>query len=282
MQNDNDYNMINTVDAKTLKKRLSETRKKVSGDRKNKKKLRIILVSVISSIILLVVLLVIFLYYKGLDKYELSSEESHKLYQYFSGIKVEYKGKLKIKKNGDDIKLSQDANIENVEDAPIYFSDINNQVFFAKNMSLVIPRIKNQNYRINYFSKIVCENGDSQDIAYIIDKYDKKIYLEESFLYDGENLYFFIYDTNVTIDEKEYKLSELSYIIVNYKGQIEIYDKANDKYIIIDEHKNDVIAKLGNYNINLSTDVLMYGEDSRLLLKSVDSLPLYEEKNSKK
>ena len=27
-------------------------------------------------------------------------------------------------------------------------------------MSLVIPRIKNQNYRINYFSKIICENGD--------------------------------------------------------------------------------------------------------------------------
>ena len=55
MQNDNEINMINTVDEKTLKKRLLDTRKKVNKERKNKKKLRIILVSIICSIILLIV-----------------------------------------------------------------------------------------------------------------------------------------------------------------------------------------------------------------------------------
>lgn len=278
MQNDNEINMINTVDEKTLKKRLLDTRKKVNKERKNKKKLRIILVSIICSIILLIVSIVIFLYYRNLNKYQLTTEENHNLYQYFQGVKVEYKGKLTIKKNNDEIKLSQDVGIENIEDAPIYFSEVDNQVFFAKNMSLIIPRIKNQSYRINYFSKIICENDTNQDMAYLVNKYDKKVYLEESFLYDGDNLYFFIYDTSVVVDGKKYDLDALSYVIVNYKGQIEIYDKTNDKYTIIDEHNNDVIATIGNYSINLSTDVLMYKDDSRLLIKNIDNLPLYEDK----
>ena len=60
MQNDNEINMINTVDEKTLKKRLLDTRKKVNNERKNKKKLRIILVSIICSIILLIVSIITF------------------------------------------------------------------------------------------------------------------------------------------------------------------------------------------------------------------------------
>lgn len=271
--NNEDINIINNVDADTLKKRLNETKKKVSNDRKEKNKKRIIIISIIASALLLIGAIVLFFYYRSLESYKFNAANEYNLYQYFQGVKVEYKGKVSIKKDGKEIKMSQNTGIDNIEDAPMYFKDNENQVFFAKNMSLVIPRIKNQNYKINYFSKIINED----DSVYLINKYDKKMYLEESFLYDGNNLYFFIYDTTLTIDKKEYKLSKLSYAIVNYKGQIEIYDKKSDKYTIIDEHNDDVIANIGEYKLNLSTDILSYKDDSRLLIKSVDSLPNYEE-----
>ena len=145
-------------------------------------------------------------------------------------------------------------------------------------MYLIIPRIKTTSYKINHFSKIKIED----DLAYLNYK-NKNIYLEQSFLYDGDNLYFFIYETKVNIDEKEYTLSPLSYIIVNYKSEIEIYDKKEDNYTIIDEHQRDVIAYLDNYKVNLSTDTLTYDSGDRLLIKSPDNLPLYEgNKKSKK
>ena len=56
---------------------------------------------------------------------------------------------------------------------------------------------------------------------------------------------------------------------------IEIYDKKSDNYTIIDNHSKDVIATLGNYKINLSTDMIMYDNENRLLIKNIDKLSLY-------
>ena len=51
-----------------------------------------------------------------------------------------------------------------------------------------------------------------------------------------------------------------------------------DLYIIIDEHNNDVVADVGNFKVNLSTDMIMYADENRLLVKNVSKLPLYDGK----
>ena len=80
---------------------------------------------------------------------------------------------------------------------------------------------------------------------------DEKVYLEKSILFDGENLYAFLYNTTVIIDGEEIELTPLSYITVNYQDEISYYDKKNDKYVIIPTHKDDVIAIIDGFKVNL-------------------------------
>jgi hypothetical protein len=160
-----------------------------------------------------------------------------------------------------------------MEDAPIYFQKVSNEALVSKNMLLVFPRINNKNYKVPVFSKVTYES-DSDSAFYYIGK--KKIFLEDSFLYDGNDLYLFLYKTTIQAGDKTYELSPLSFAIVNYHSQLELYDKENDKYEIIENSNYDVIATLGTHKINLSTDML---NDNRLLLKSVTDLPIYKNSN---
>jgi len=260
----NEEVVSNEVDVKA-------TAKRVHFERESNKKTRILIFTILLLFLVLIAAFVVFTFYRKQNVYKF---DNYKLYQYFTGIKVEYDGKVTITSDGDIVKISNSDGVENVEGLPIYFQE-ENQVFFAKNMHLVIPRIQTKSYRINYFSKISVNIDDTQNIANLNYK-NKDIYLEDSFIFDGENLYLFPYGTNVTIDGKVYNLSPLSYIIVNYKDQIEFYDKTSDKYTIIDTHEKDVIASVGSFNINLSTDTILYDSGNRLLIKSVDNMPLYE------
>ena len=129
----------------------------------------------------------------------------------------------------------------------------------------------NKTSKINYFTNIEFDENS----AYVNFR-DNKKYLGESFLYDGDNLYFFTYPVTVSVDKEEYNLSSGSYMIVNYKDQVEIYDKKEDKYFIIESHESDVIATLNDIKINMSTDMIITNVGSRLLIKKVNNLPLFE------
>ena len=272
MNNDN-INFSSNTTTESIKNDLDNTKNKVNKERNEKKSLKIVLVSLIVVIVLVVAGFIIYGIY---NKKTIYTFDKYKIYQYFSGIKQNYNGKLTIDSTGQIIKIdSEDKKINNISDTPIYFQEIDNEVFFAKNMGLVIPRQKTKNYRINYFTKVVNNTPNSY-----IENNKKKIGLETFFIYDGSDLYLFPDETLIIIEDKEYTLSPLSYITVSYQGQIEIYDKKNDKYTTIDTHKKDVIAKYSDYNINLSTDMILYNDgDHKLLVKNIDNLPVYE--NSK-
>ena len=215
----------------------------------------------------------IFQYYQNLNKVTF---DSYHLYQYFSGIRYDYKGSVTLEKGNKITSIKNDDLEINAESIPIYFQNIDNQVIFPSEMGLIFPELKNKNYRVRYFSEIILDTSDSGDSALL--KMEKKNeYLRKCFLYDGEDLYFFPYETEVTIDGKKYKLSPLSYVIVNYKENIEIYNKSKDEYIIIEEHEDDVIALVDQYQVNLSNDMILYGEtEKRLLFKNINKLELYK------
>lgn len=249
---------------------IDDTIKNVHDKREKNKKLQILLISIVCLIIVLIASFLIIRHYRGLKEY--TYNEEYPLYQYFAGAKNVYKGKVTISLDDEITKLESDTGVVDIEDAPIYFQDVENEALISRNMLLVIPRIPEKNNKIKLFSKIVYED-DSKSAFYYLG--NKKIFLDESFLYDGNNLYMFLSNVVVIIDEKKYELSPLSYMIVNYQDQIEIYDKKLDTYEIIETHKNDVVATLGNHKINLSTDMV---NDNRILMKNIDNLPVYENK----
>ncbi len=231
----------------------------------------------ISLLVILLVTVGIFLtnnYYKDMNtiKYE-----NYNLYQYFSGIRYDYTGIITIEHEDEVTNIKSDGVDIDFDNTPIYYQEIDNEVLFPDNMEIIFPSIKNKAYKLNYFSKIMVDLTNDEESAFLVNK-EKNIYLDKSFLYDGNDLYFFPYSTKVIIDGELYNLSPLSYINVEYNGSIEIYNKKIDKYTIIDNYKKDVIANFLDYQINLSTDMIMYNEnDNRILIKNVNKLNLYEE-----
>ena len=246
--------------------------KKSKAKEHKKKNERILIISIVVIVLVAIAGFIIYRHYKNLNKVTM---EDYELYQYFAGQRFDYTGQLSLKRNGEITKLKyKDIEIE-VDSTPIYFKNIDNEMLLPTNMGFYMPRVMNRNYKLPYFSRIAIEKNDTGTSAFLVFN-DKKTYLEKSFLYDGENLYIFLYETKVKIDDKEIVFSPLSYIIVNYRQDIYYYNKESDEYGIIDAHTADVIATFEGYKINLSIDGIMYDQKSRLLIKNPGQLPTYK------
>ena len=238
---------------------------------KNKKKAVIIVVSLIVILCGIITFFVLSHYY---NKTNTISFENYELYQYFSGKKYSYTGKATYE-DGKITNISDSGEKIEIGDNPIYYQSIDNECIIPITMGLFFLKNKGENYRINYFSKLIIELSEGDEMA-LVSYNDKSKYIDESFLYDGRNTYVFPYSVSLEVEDKKYDLSPLSYVSVNYKDSVEIYNKSSDEYIFIDEIKKDVIATFGDYKINLSTDMIMYPDDERLLIKNVGKLNLYE------
>lgn len=214
--------------------------------------------------LLLIIVIIFFSFRKKVDEYII---EDHELYQYFTGIKVEYTGKIKINKDDDSVvKLSFKEGSVELDSTPIYYKD-SEKVLFPKNMAVLYPIVGEQ-YKINYYSNLYKD----QDLYYVKDRSLKRN-LVNSVLYDGNDLYFFVDNVNVTIGTNKYNLSPMSYIIVDvYNNRVDIYDKANDKYTSLDNIVDEVLVSTDRYKINASLDLMYYNNKSRLFIKDVEKL----------
>ena len=250
---------------------IEETAKKANKKRENTNKLRIILFSIIGIIVVLIALFIVFSRFSNMNKFEYNAE--YPMYQYFSGVKTSYTGKVTLINDGDITKVESNEGIMDINDAPIYYQDVDNKVLITKNMQLFFPHLFNKNYKLKYFTNVFYDTEMSS--SYFEDG-KKNIFLEDAFLYDGNNMYLFLTDISVQVLDEKYDLSPLSYVVVNYQGEVEIYDKKTDKYHMIELCEKDVLANLGEYTINLSTDTVSNGDNSRLLMKSVDGLEIYK------
>lgn len=206
---------------------------------------------------IIIVLFIVFYIRSTIDKKTLTPQN---FYQYIAGQKVEYSGEIVLDKNDNISELQfNDVTIE-LDSTPIYYENDNKlYVIFPENMNIVFPNSNSLQYLSPYFTTLYND-------AYGVYREDGKSF-ENCFFYDFDNLYFFIDQTILKVGEIEYQLEPFSYAIVTPRESIEIYDRQNGEYYIIDTDKS-VIAMANGYEVDLNVDAVKYGESQRLLIKN--------------
>lgn len=214
-------------------------------------------------LLILIIVICFFSFRKNIDEVKL---ENHNLYQYLSGVKVEYTGVVKLNKDDEVIKLSfKDVTVE-LDTTPIYFQD-EEKVLLPKNMSVVYPT-QGRQFKINYYSYVYRDVND----YYVKDRSVKRR-VENAVIYDANDLYFFIDEVSVSFANNNYQLKPMSYIIVDtFNNLVYVYDKEKDEFTIFENIEDEVIISTKKYKINASLDLMYYNNKSRLLLKSIDKL----------
>lgn len=240
-----------------------------NGTNKNEKTIKLWLIIVI--IIFLVII------YKIFDALVLTNEKidisGENYYQYFYGVRTDYSGKIELIQDNDDVQFKlENGEIIHLDNTPIYYKDSLGKVLFAKEMELVIPDIGN--YKLRDFTNVIQENKTT----YLkkINRKNKKV-VNNGFIFDGNDLYFFLEKTTVKIGDMKYELSPLSYVIVNYRESVEIFDYEKEEYIIINDEKqlqSDVLAinNFRNYTVNLSVDSIVTEKSQQLLFGNINRL----------
>ena len=200
----------------------------------------------------------------------------YELYRYFAGRKLDFTSEVTFAYDGSVKSIAYGEAGEYDDATPYYFVDDEETLLLPQDMELIIPRVRTQNYRIKALTKISSVLAVEDSAAYFTIK-DNTKYLETSFLYDGNDLYVFPYAVTLTVGEETYELSALSYVEANYGGDVTIYNKATDEITILEACTDTITAKMGSYKIDLTADILLYGDsETRLLVKNFENFKIYE------
>ena len=236
-------------------------------EKKKKRKSSIITTSIIAALIVIIVIVIIII-----GSLNSTTVESHDFYQWYSGQKVEYKGQLTFTRKEGLTELKATDRKVTLDSTPVYYADENGKVIFPEDMAVVYPNNNGMMYRINHFADITEENGEIYLETNLATK-TNKTKLEKAFLYDGQDLYFFLERTNITVNGTTYEVSPLSYAIVRYKQSVEIYNYEKDEYQVIDTTETqDAKVVTDTYTINMSVDSLQTAEKDQLLIKGLSYL----------
>lgn len=222
----------------------------------------------LSSIVVIIALFVIvlsLLFFKKTAEEE--NLENQSFYQYLSGIKFEYSGNLRITKGGNITELIFDEVKVVLDSTPLYYKD-EKKILLPQNMSIVYPLSNSTQFKTNFFSRVYIEDNT----IYLQDGRLNKV-LSNCFLYDGKDLFFFIEETKILIDEEEITIQPLSYAVLTYNDNIQIYSYDIDQFkTIVIKEKKDILATAKGYTVNLSIDSVEYNTKSRLLIKNMGYL----------
>lgn len=245
-------------------------------EKKKKRKSAIIMTSIIAALIVIIIVVIIII-----GSLNSTTIESHDFYQWYSGQKVEYKGELTFKRKEGLTELNVTDRKVTLDSTPVYYADEKGKVIFPENMAIVYPNNNGMMYRINHFADITEENGEIY-LETNLATTTNRTRLEKAFLYDGQDLYFFLERTNITVNGTTYEVSPLSYVIVRYKQSVEIYNYEKDEYQVIDTTETQEAKVVQDtYTVNMSVDSLQTAEKEQLLIKGLSYLQPFGEEIKK-
>jgi len=232
--------------------------------KKNYKKLIIVLILVV------VVFLFVFISNKVNDKVRTFTIKDQKFYQYLYEQRVDYETQIVFSNEDGITRLKMDEEDESrlLDSSPFYYDDMD-MVLFPQKMSVVFPRDNVKQEIIPIFTIVDMQSTDFVELKNNNTTYD----LQDAFIYDGSDLYFFVTETELKYNDKTVKLSPLSFVRYNnLTDSINYYNYDEETAVFETDIKGDVFALTDKYTINLKIDGVKQGEDYRLLIKKLDIL----------
>ena len=219
---------------------------------------------IVPSIVIIVLLIIIFitLYFYKYNSYH--RDEELVFYNYVTATKNEFEGVLSRNRFNEIISLNVDDVI--IGSYPIY-NKKNNIVIFPSSMNVVYAANELKQAKTNDYSYLYY---DINSYKLIDDGYNANI--GHSFLYDGGNIYFFVEATVIKIDKEEIELSPLSFVIANYRNNINYYDYEKDLFVSKDYTGSNVEVSNKYYKVNVMEDMIDYYGNEVLLINDLDYL----------
>lgn len=228
----------------------------------NNKYIKLLIGIVLLTILVIAIIMIIRLNNKSY-KYEIRDE---KIYTYIGERKYEYDSKVTIDAKGNVSKIkSKDEQLE-ISSYPIYYTT-KKQVVFAEKMALINPYNDiSQNSSAKIFSITNTLNNSymkSNDVEKDISEY---------FLFNGEDMYFFVNNVDISFDNYKETLPPFSYIILDMVNDLYIYNYDKDEMNKQANINSDVIVSFNDCSINLTDDSIKCGDNEALLIKNIEFL----------
>lgn len=217
--------------------------------------------------LILVLFIAFFLYYKVSIADNYREYKNIEVYQYFYDKKYEYNAKIGLNRKKEIVEYKTTDYDITFDSTPIYYK-YKNKVIFPSNMSIVMPTLNCSEYLSPKYSLI----SKKKNNYYLkTTKYDNK--LGHYFLYDGLNLYFFLDEVKLTINNQEIKLSPLSYVYTsNVNPTVSYYDKKTDTFKTINVKDFKTTIENDYYKVNISTDQIDHYGQNIILTSQIKSL----------
>ena len=220
----------------------------------------------------MIVLFIAFLIYYKVSvssSYRIDKEES--VFQYFYDKKYEYKAIVTKNRKGVIVDYKAKDISVSLDSTPIYLKN-GKEVIFPSDMSVVMPTMGCAEYLSPHYSYITFENN-----VYMLttNRYHDK--LNHYFLYDGMDMYFFIEDVTLKINQEEIKLSPYSYVMSKYNSYVSYYDKKSDTYKTIDVGNSGISVYNDYYTVLVDKDIIDY-QGNVILTSKIDRLNTIDKK----
>ena len=223
------------------------------------------LFTVIAVIVVVVVILSSHYARKEIEEYSIRNKN---VYTYIGDERFDFDGKVTLNRKNSVTNLELDGGTFELTREPLYLAD-EDSVIFPYSMSVVYPAFGVTQYKINYFT---LAELDTNNQVILIGTDLKDYVLNTAFIYDGNDIYFFVEDTNIVFDDKEITIPALSFVSCEYKGVLTIFDYSKKTAEMYTDIKSDVMAVDKDFKINLSHDSVVLSNSSALLIKTVDKL----------
>lgn len=222
--------------------------------------------NILIPVFLLIVLLIsILLYAKEYKNNRYAKIEEVEVYQYFSGVKMEYVANISRNRKSVILEYENKDFAVSLDSTPVYIKD-SESVIFPKEMSIVFP-LKSREYQVNALAEVYKEN----DLYYLNIRNLNKTF-DHVFFFDGQNLYFFVDGVTLVVGNKTIELSPMSYVSASYMNFVEYYDYATDSYGMLNITNEDVIVKNDYMTVNVVGDEVIYKDSFTFLTKDFSFL----------
>ena len=219
-----------------------------------------------------VLFIAFFIYYRISisNQYHIDTEEE--VFQYFYDRKYEYKALISKNKKDVIVDLKSTNEKVNYDSTPLYTKK-GNTVIFPEDMSVVMPTLNCSEYLSPKYSYITFKDGI---YTLTTKKYHDK--LNHYFLFDGNDLYFFIENVTLVVNNDKIELSPYSYLIAKYNNYLSYYDKKSDTFKTIKVGNSGISIENEYYKILVDRDVIEYQGGNFHLTSSIENLYTIDKK----